>query len=166
MLFRSYYVLDLNARKSLVRYLVGQGFSVFITSWRNPGPELAATTFDDYLMQGALAAIEAACTVCRVRQVHAVGYCIGGTALAALMAWLNRRHPDVKTVPVAHWTLLTTLVDFSRPGAIEVFVDEDTVDWLDRRMATRGFLDGRDMAWSFRMLRSNNLIWQIGRAHV
>ena len=154
-----YYILDLNEKKSLVRYLVDQGFSVFLVSWKNPTADQAETTFDDYLVQGVAQAIEVARAVCRAPQVHAVGYCIGGTALAALMAWFNHAHPDAKDVPVAHWTLLATLVDFSRPGAIEVFIDEDTIDTLEQIMAHQGYLDGRDMGRTFRMLRSNSLIW-------
>lgn len=153
-----FYILDLNERKSLVRYLLGQGFSVFITSWRNPPAELAGAGFDDYLVHGALAAIEAARSICDAPQVHAVGYCLGGTALAALMAWLNREYPP-ESVPVAHWTLLTTLVDFSRPGAIEVFIDANAVATLERMMARQGYLDGREMGRAFRLLRSNSLIW-------
>jgi len=154
-----YYILDLSEKKSLVRHLVREGFTVFVMSWRNPGADLAATTFDDYLIRGLNEAVEAARRACGVPQVHAVGYCIGGTALAALMAWLNRRHTHEPEVPVAHWTLLATLVDFARPGAIEVFVDEETIETLDKMMAQQGYLDGREMGRTFRMLRSNSLIW-------
>ena len=154
-----YYILDLNEKKSLLRYLVGQGFTVFVVSWKYPTAAQADTTFEDYLMKGMCEAIDAARTICKVPQVHAVGYCIGGTALATLMAWFNREYPDESDVPVAHWTLLTTLVDFSRPGGIEVFIDEKTVETLEHMMDQQGFLDGRDMARSFRLLRSNSLIW-------
>jgi polyhydroxyalkanoate synthase len=154
-----YYILDLNEKKSLVRYLVAQGYTVFVISWKNPTAAQAHTTFADYLMQGIRQAIDAARSICGVTQVHAVGYCIGGTALTALMAWFNREFQDAAQVPVANWTLLATLVDFSRPGGIEVFIDEETIHTLEERMARQGFLDGRDMARSFRMLRSNSLIW-------
>src|SRR5512134_834886 len=154
-----FYILDLNEKKSLVRHLLDQGFQVFITSWRNPGIELADTTFDDYMVKGVLKAIEVAREVAGVPRVHAVGYCLGGTALAALMAWLNREYEFESEVPVAHWTVFTTLVDFSRPGAIEVFIDEDNIETLEEMMAQQGYLDGRDMARSFRMLRPNSLIW-------
>jgi polyhydroxyalkanoate synthase len=155
-----YYILDLNEKKSLLRYLVGQGYTVFVVSWKNPGTAQADTTFDDYLMQGIREAVDAARAICKTPQVHAVGYCIGGTALAALMAWYNAEYPDAKQVPVAHWTLLASLVDFSRPGAIEAFLNEKTINSLDKMMAQQGYLDGRDMARAFRMLRSNSLIWQ------
>ncbi|HSD60826.1 MAG TPA: alpha/beta fold hydrolase [Burkholderiales bacterium] len=154
-----FYILDLNEKKSLVRHLLDQGFQVFITSWRNPGIELANTTFDDYMLKGVLKTIEVAREVAGVPRVHAVGYCLGGTALAALMAWLNREYEFEAEVPVAHWTVLTTLVDFSRPGAIEVFIDEASIKTLEEMMAKQGFLDGREMARAFRMLRPNSLIW-------
>ena len=153
-----YYILDLTERKSLVRHLLRKGFTVFVISWKNPGPELAETQFDDYIVSGLNQAVEVAKKACGSSHVHAAGYCIGGTALATLMAWLNRKH-DKEAVPVAHWTLLTTLVDFARPGAIEVFVDEETIEALDQMMAQQGYLDGREMGRAFRMLRSNSLIW-------
>jgi poly[(R)-3-hydroxyalkanoate] polymerase subunit PhaC len=154
-----YYILDLNEQKSLLRYLVSQGYTVFVISWRNPTAAQAETTFDDYMLRGVRQAIEVGRAICQVPQVHAAGYCIGGTALAALMAWFNREYRDVSAVPVAHWTLFASLVDFSRPGGIEVFIDAETVDTLDQMMAQQGYLDGREMGRAFRMLRSNSLIW-------
>jgi len=154
-----YYILDLNEEKSLVRYLVEQGFSVFVTSWKNPGSGMRDISMDDYLLKGALQAVEVAREVCGVPQVHLTGYCIGGTIVAALMAWLNRGGNSAGEMPVAHWTLFTSLVDFSNPGEIEVFIDEDSIDYLDQRMADKGYLDGQDMANSFRALRSNPLVW-------
>ncbi|GAB4174252.1 MAG: class I poly(R)-hydroxyalkanoic acid synthase [Rhodocyclaceae bacterium] len=154
-----FYVLDLAPRKSLVKYLVDQGFSVFVTSWKNPGPEMRDTGFEHYLMGGVDRIIEVARGITGASQVHAVGYCIGGTALAMYLAWANRRHGAVEKVPVAHWSLFTTLVDFHKPGDIEVFLDEGSVQWLSRAMQERGYLDGREMAAAFRLLRSNSLIW-------
>ena len=154
-----YYILDLNEKKSMVRYLVNQGYTVFMVSWKNPTPDMADTGFEDYLMEGIGQAVDVARSIAASRHVHAVGYCIGGTALAAYMAWANREHEFAEEVPVAHWTLLTTLLDFSRPGAIEVFIDEDTVDTIEDMMAHQGYLDGREMGRAFRLLRSNNLIW-------
>jgi polyhydroxyalkanoate synthase len=152
-----YYILDLNEKKSLIRYLLGQGFNVFVTSWKNPTPEMADVTFDDYMLKGALAAIEAARNICAAKQVHAVGYCIGGTALAALMAWLNRKYP--RNMPVAHWTLLASLADFSRPGEIEAFINKNALATIDNLMAQKGGLGGKELAGAFRMLRPNSLIW-------
>ena len=154
-----YYILDLNAKKSLLRYLVAQGYTVFVVSWKNPTAVQAETTFDDYLMKGVRQAVEVTRSISKVAQVHAVGYCIGGSALAAQMAWFNRAHADAAEVPVAHWSLFGTLVDFAQPGGIEVFIDEKTVAALERMMAQQGYLDGREMNRSFRLLRSNNLIW-------
>lgn len=153
-----YYILDLAPEKSLIRFLVDQGFTVFVTSWKNPGPEMRDTTFDDYLENGAIAIIDVARKICGAPAVHAAGYCIGGTLLAALMAWYARDRKS--SSPIAHWTLLTTLVDFSNPGDIEVLITEESIEWLEQKMAKSGYLDGRDMGMSFRMLRPNSLIWR------
>jgi len=154
-----FYILDLTARKSMVKYLTDRGFTVFITSWKNPGAEMAHVGFDDYLRDGIHFAVESARAICHVPQVHAAGYCIGGITLAAYLAWANRHYGKAAAVPVAHWTLLTTLVDFTSPGDIEVFIDEPSVEWLENAMRAKGYLDGGEMASAFRMLRSNGLIW-------
>jgi polyhydroxyalkanoate synthase len=154
-----FYILDLNPKKSLIQYLLKRGYSVFITSWKNPGADMRDVGFDDYLTDGIDQIVRVAREFTGSRQVHAVGYCIGGTLTATYMAWLNRRHPDPADVPVAHWTLFTTLTDFRSPGDIEVFIDEGSVRWLSNTMATRGYLDGKEMATSFRLLRANSLIW-------
>lgn len=153
-----FYILDLVPRKSMVRYLLDQGLDVFITSWKNPDASMRNIGFDDYLEQGVHAAVEAARRFTGARQVHAVGYCIGGTALSMYMAWANRRY-KADEMPVGDWTLFTTLVDFSKPGDIEVFIDEASIRYIIRNMARRGYLDGKEMAASFRLLRSNSLIW-------
>ncbi|MGI8738139.1 MAG: PHA/PHB synthase family protein [Gammaproteobacteria bacterium] len=154
-----YYILDLNQRYSLVRHLVGQGFTVFVTSWKNPGADMRDTSFEDYMLKGVLASVNAARDICGAQQVHLTGYCIGGTLVSALAAWLERE-PDRKSQsPVAHVTMLTTLVDFSEPGEMAVFIDKNSLDALDDLMAHHGFLDGNDMVMSFRTLRSNGLIW-------
>lgn len=153
-----YYILDLNEKKSLIKYLVDQGFTVFVTSWKNPGSDMRETSLDDYMLKGVLEAVNVAREICEVPQVHLAGYCIGGTIVSALMAWLN--HPDNKEPsPVAHWTLLASLTDFSNPGCIDVFTDEDAVTLVEKLMVEKGYLDGGDMAMSFRLLRSNSLIW-------
>ena len=153
-----FYVLDLQPQKSMVRYLLGQGFDVYVTSWKNPGPDMREVAFDDYVTLGVDEIVRVAREVSGARQVHAVGYCIGGTLLATYMAWLSRRHAP-EDMPVAHWTLLATLVDFQSPGDIEVFIDESSVRWLSDVMRTQGYLDGSAMATTFRLLRANNLIW-------
>lgn len=154
-----YYVLDLGRKRSLIRFLVDQGFTVFVTSWKNPTGAMRDTRFDDYLTEGVLPVLDAAAEICGVESVHAVGYCIGGTLLSSALAWCAR---DPGTPgPVASWTLFTTLVDFSDPGDIEVFVTEDSVKWIEQQMEQNGgFLDGKQMAGSFRWLRPNSLVWR------
>ena len=157
-----YYILDLNEKKSMVKHLVDQGYTVFITSWKNPDSEMRDTTLDDYMLKGALEAVNAARDICKAPHVHLAGYCIGGTIVSALMAWLN--HPDSgykngKGSPVADWTLLASLVDFSNPGEIDVFISDDAIKAVEKLMEEKGYLDGQDMAMSFRLLRSNSLIW-------
>jgi len=153
-----FYILDLTPRKSLVRYLLDQGLDVYITSWRNPDESMADVSFDDYLTEGIGEIVRVAQALSGAEKVHAVGYCIGGTALSMYMAWANR-HFGKDRVPVRDWTLFTTLVDFHRPGDIEVFIDPQTVEYLCDNMARKGYLDGQEMAASFRLLRSNSLIW-------
>ncbi len=152
-----YYLLDLGEKKSLIRYLVAQGYTVFVTSWRNPGPEQSGLSMDDYLLEGARAALETAGSICN-EPVHAVGYCIGGTMLAALMAWY-RQDPTGAEPPVRSWTLFATLTDFSAPGEIDVFIDPDAIRFIEEQMRSQGYLDGKSMAGSFRSLRANSLIW-------
>ncbi len=153
-----FYVLDLNEKKSMVRYLRDQGLDVFITSWKNPDASMRDTAFDDYLVDGVHAMVETARAVSGAEKVHAVGYCIGGTALTMYMAWANR-HFDADKVPVRDFSLFATLVDFHKPGDIEVFIDEASIRFLEAGMARKGYLDGKEMASSFRLLRSNSLIW-------
>jgi polyhydroxyalkanoate synthase len=153
-----FYVLDLTAKKSMVRFLVEQGFDVYITSWKNPDQSMKDVTFDDYLTEGIAKIVEVAKTVSGAPQVHAAGYCIGGAALTTYMAWANA-HYAAKDVPVKTVTLFTTLVDYRKPGDIEVFLDEGSYKWLSQKMEQKGFLDGKEMASAFRLLRSNSLIW-------
>lgn len=153
-----FYVLDLTPKKSLVKFLLDQGFDVYITSWKNPDASMADVGFDDYVMEGVGAAVEAARSISKSAKVQTVGYCIGGTALAIYLAWANRRFA-LKEVPVASASFLTTLVDYHKPGDIEVFLDEGSFRFLARNMEQKGYLDGKEMAAAFRLLRSNSLIW-------
>ena len=153
-----FYVIDLEPGKSLVKFLLERGFDVYVTSWKNPGEDMRDTAFDDYVVEGVDEAVRVARELSGAKQVHAVGYCIGGTLLAVYMAWLNRRHPP-DALPVAHWTLLATLVDFQSPGDIEVFIDPASVRWLAQSMRARGYLEGEAMAATFRLMRSNSLVW-------
>lgn len=154
-----YYVLDMTEEKSLVAYLLNQGFTVFIISWKNPSPEMRDVTFDDYMLRGALKAVEVAKEICGAEQVHATGYCIGGTVLAALMAYLNRGPKEV-AIPIRDYTMFASLVDYSSPGELEVYVTEEVVGIIEELTEKEGYLDKKYMAAAFRMLRSNNLIWR------
>ncbi|RTL48482.1 MAG: alpha/beta fold hydrolase [Rhodocyclaceae bacterium] len=153
-----FYILDLNARKSMIKFLLDQGLDVYIISWKNPGAEMRDVGFDAYLTEGLDKAFKAARDISGSPQVNAVGYCIGGAALATYMAWANRHYGKEK-MPVASATFFTTLVDYHKPGDIEVFLNESTVDWLTKSMDEKGYLDGKEMASAFRLLRSNSLIW-------
>jgi polyhydroxyalkanoate synthase len=153
-----FYVLDLNAKKSMVKFLVDQGFDVYITSWKNPTAEMRDVGFDDYLKDGIARIVDVARAISGAKQVHTVGYCIGGAALATYLAWANRHFP-ADQVPVKSGTFFTSLIDYHKPGDIEVFLDEASFKYLTRSMQQKGFLDGKEMAAAFRLLRSNSLIW-------
>lgn len=153
-----YYILDLVPKKSMIKYLLDQGLEVFITSWKNPDASMRDVGFDAYLERGVHAIVETARKFTGASKVHTVGYCIGGTALSMYMAWANR-HFKPEEVPVADFTLFTTLVDFHKPGDIEVFIDDTSVRYIVENMARKGYLEGKEMASSFRLLRSNSLIW-------
>ncbi|MGZ3254197.1 MAG: PHA/PHB synthase family protein [Burkholderiaceae bacterium] len=154
-----YYILDLTEKKSCVRHMVAEGFTVFMISWKNPGAEMAENGIEKYLLDGILRAIDVARDISKAPQVHAAGYCIGGTALSTLMALLNKKYPDPAKMPVAHWTLFSSLADFSKPGEIEAFINESTLATIDEMMAKQGYLDKKQLSSAFRMLRPNSLIW-------
>ncbi len=155
-----YYVFDLTPQTSFVRFLRDQGFTVFVISWKNPTAIMRDVTFADYMFTGTLKAVEAARHICKVPHVHAAGYCIGGTVLATLMAWLNRGSVTKGHLPVADWTLFSTLVDFSEPGDLGVFISERSIEATEALMKMDGFLDARYLSWLFRILGSENLIWR------
>lgn len=154
-----FYILDLNSKKSLIQYLLAQKYTVFIISWRNVPATMRNTTFTDYLMQGILQAIMVSKSICQVEQVHCVGYCVGGTALGTLIAWLNSKQQEVKSNIVAHFTLFCSLFTFEQPGEIDIFIDQNIVAMIEDSMAKLGYLDGKQMGHTFRLLRSNSLIW-------
>jgi polyhydroxyalkanoate synthase len=162
-MINKYYIFDLSEANSFVRFLIRRGFTVFITSWKNPSSDMRNVSFEDYLTQGALEAIEIACAICRTDNVHAAGYCIGGTLLAALMAWLNHPGKGCAPVPVSDWTLFSALVDYSEPGPLTAFTKSTTADFVETAMADTGYLDKRFLHTAFRMLKAESLIW---RPHV
>ncbi|MGE3335416.1 MAG: PHA/PHB synthase family protein [Rhodospirillaceae bacterium] len=150
-----FYILDLREKNSLVKWLTDQGYTTFIVSWVNPDATLADTSFDDYMLKGAIAAKDAALAATGAKQTHMVGYCIGGTLLASTLAYLKAK----KDATVASATYFVTLTDFSEPGDLGVFIDDEQISSIERRMEETGYLDAGDMAMSFNMLRSNDLIW-------
>ena len=150
-----FYVLDLTAEKSFIKWCVDQGLTVFCISWVNPDAGLAQKSFEDYVRQGPLAALDAIKQATGEKEVHTIGYCVGGTllavTLAALAAWGDKR--------IVSATLFAAQVDFTHAGDLKVFVDEEQVAAIERRMAERGFLEGKSMATVFNILRSNDLLW-------
>jgi len=138
-----------------VKWAVDQGFSVFIVSWVNPDSKLAGKTFEDYLADGILAAMTAIEEATGEPDVNIVGYCLGGTLLACTLAYLAAKGDQrVKSA-----TFLATMTDFSDPGDLGVFIDEAQLDALEEKMNVNGYLDGKDMATTFNMMRANDLIW-------
>lgn len=150
-----FYILDLNPEKSFIRWAVDQGFTVFVISWVNPDEKLAQKTFSDYMKEGILAACSAVEKATGEKQVNAIGYCIGGTLLSATLAYLASKGKD----PIGSATFFTTQVDFTHAGDLKVFVDEEQISAVEKRMAETGYMEGGKMSKAFNLLRSNDLIW-------
>ncbi|MEW6124459.1 MAG: class I poly(R)-hydroxyalkanoic acid synthase [Pseudomonadota bacterium] len=150
-----FYILDLTPEKSYIKWLVDQGLTVFVVSWVNPDARLAAKGFDDYMRDGILAALDTVLKATGEPQAHLVGYCVGGTLLAVTLAYLA----GTGDTRAASATFLTTQIDFTHAGDLKVFVDEEQLTVLERKMKELGYLEGRKMASAFNMLRSNDLIW-------
>ncbi|PID42363.1 MAG: class I poly(R)-hydroxyalkanoic acid synthase [Gammaproteobacteria bacterium] len=150
-----YYILDLTEKNSLVKWLVDQGLTVFMVSWINPGPGLRDKGFDDYMKEGALAALDAVEKATGEKQTNVIGYCVGGTLLACTVSYLEKK----RRKRISSATYLTTLMDFSDPGGIGVFINEHAISGIERRLAKTGYYDGRAMAFSFNLLRENDLFW-------
>ena len=150
-----FYILDLKPEKSYIKWCVDQGITVFVISWVNPDKELGKKTFDDYMKQGPLTAMDIIEKVTGEMKVHTAGYCVGGTLLASTLAWLAEKRRQ----RVTSATFFAAQVDFTHAGDLLVFVDEDQISALERDMKASGVLEGSRMAMAFNMLRSNDLIW-------
>ncbi|MGB0683529.1 MAG: PHA/PHB synthase family protein [Magnetovibrionaceae bacterium] len=150
-----FYILDLRAKNSMVKWLVDQGHTVFLISWVNPDSELAEKTFADYVTEGVLSAVDAIEQTTGEKEINAAGYCIGGTLLATTLAYSAKTGEDrIKSA-----TFFTTMTDFEEPGELGVFIDDDTIAFLESQMEDTGYLDGSTMAGTFNMMRSNDLVW-------
>ena len=150
-----YYILDMQPQNSLIKFLVDNGFTVFVISWKNPDASMEDTSFDDYLTLGPLAALDVIKEVTGSPKVNAVGYCIGGTLLSMALPYLKAKKDE--TVNSA--TFFVSLQDFTEVGDTSVFIDEPQVTYIEGQMMERGYLDSRSMSTMFNMLRANDLIW-------
>ena len=151
-----YYILDLSEKNSMVKYLVERGFTVFMTSWKNPDSSMEETQFEDYMTKGPLAAVEVVKDITGSEKVNPIGYCVGGTLLAVTLAWLAAGGDEN---PFNACTFMVSLQDFSDVGETAVFIDEPQIEFMEQQMMERGYLDNRKMANMFNLLRSNDLIW-------
>ncbi len=150
-----YYILDLRPKNSFIRWAVEQGHTVFICSWVNPDEGLGDRGFDDYMQLGPYAALDAIEAATGERAINVIGYCLGGTLLAATLSHMaSKRDNRIKSA-----TFFTTMVDFEEAGELSVFIDEEQLQALEEKMAKKGFLEGSEMAGTFNMLRANDLIW-------
>ncbi len=150
-----FYILDLKPENSFIKWATEQGLTVFVISWVNPDKELAERSFEDYMTGGLLAAVDAVEEATGSREVNAIGYCIGGTLLASTLAYMAAKGDD----RIQAATFFTSLIDFEESGELSVFVDEAQIQSIEEAMSERGYLEGREMATTFNMLRANDLIW-------
>ena len=151
-----FYILDLQPENSCVKWAVDQGHTVFVISWVNPDEKLSHKGFDEYMTEGPLAALEAIEKATGEKEVGVVAYCLGGTLLSITLAWLTAKKQQNR---VKSATYLTTMIDFAEAGELSVFIDEEQLKLLEARMSQQGYLEGSEMAMTFNMLRSNDLIW-------
>ena len=150
-----FYILDLHPTNSLVRFLLEQGFSVFMISWKNPDASMEAIAFEDYMTDGPLAASDVVRDITGAVVINPIGYCIGGTLLAMTLAYLATLR-DERFGPAS---FMVSLLDFSEVGDTAVFIDEPQIAYMEQRMLERGYLDSRHMSNMFNLLRANDLIW-------
>ena len=150
-----FYILDLQPENSLIRYAVEQGHRTFVVSWRNPDDSLAHKTWDDYVEDGVMAAIDVVQNITGAEQINALGFCVGGTIMSNALAVLAARGDE----PVASATFLTTLIDFTDTGILDVFIDEGMVKYREMQLGKGGLMKGQDLASTFSFLRPNDLVW-------
>ena len=150
-----FYILDLREKNSYIKWCVDQGHTVFVVSWVNPDERLAEKTFESYMHEGIIAALDAIEKQTGEKEVNVCGYCLGGTLLATTLAYLAAK----KDKRIATATFFTTMIDFAEPGELGVFIDEGQVSSLEKKMFERGYLEGSEMAGTFNMMRANDLIW-------
>ncbi|MBV8600196.1 MAG: class I poly(R)-hydroxyalkanoic acid synthase [Candidatus Eremiobacteraeota bacterium] len=154
-----YYILDLQQKNSFVKHATDAGFQTFVVSWRNPDASMAGVAMSDYVTKGALVAAQVAGEIAGSNKVTMNGYCIGGTLLAMLMAYLKRKPAAEGDPVITAATYMASLVDFKEPGEIVNFLGEDALAYIEGKMSERGYLEGSEMADTFTMLRANDLIW-------
>jgi polyhydroxyalkanoate synthase subunit PhaC len=150
-----FYILDLKPANSFIRWAVAQGLTVFVISWVNPDRKLALKSFADYMEQGPLTALDAIKEATGERRINVIGYCIGGTLLACLLAWMAKKRDD----RFLSATFFTALTDFKEAGELKVFIDDEQLTLLEDHLEHKGYLEGRHMANVFNMMRDNDLIW-------
>jgi poly[(R)-3-hydroxyalkanoate] polymerase subunit PhaC len=150
-----FYILDLTPEKSFIKWCVDNGLTVFVVSWVNPDAKLAEKSFEQYVQEGVMAALDAVAEATGEKQVHTIGYCVGGTLLAIALAYLAAKHDD----RVRSATLFTAQIDFTYAGDLMVFVDKERIAQLEEHMREQGYLEASSMATAFNLLRSNDLIW-------
>lgn len=150
-----FYILDLQPENSVVAYSVSQGHTVFMLSWRNVGPSQGQLSWDDYLEKGPIEAIKVVRAITGEKQINTLGFCVGGTILSTALAVLAARGEH----PAASMTLLTTLLDFSVPGVLGIFIDEQQVREREKKIGQGGILEGKELASTFSALRPNDLVW-------
>ncbi|OIN85781.1 MAG: class I poly(R)-hydroxyalkanoic acid synthase [Alphaproteobacteria bacterium CG1_02_46_17] len=151
-----YYILDMRPENSFIKWVVDQGHTVFVISWVNPDEKLAQKSFEDYMEEGLITALDQIEIQTGEKQTNVIGYCIGGTLLATSLAYMTAHKQDMR---IASATFLTTLIDFHHAGDLSIFIDDDYLRMIDDKMDKVGYLEGSDLRQTFSLLRANDLIW-------